>query len=203
MFGAVVLVAAVALQSTAPLALRVRVFDGTTDVTAESRVKIFKAGDRQNPVGELGGTAADAIPVTAGLYDAQAIRERDGRVVSIRWAERLVVMPYVDEGGQHLEVVNFRQGFGALEVRAREGAIPDVAIFTAGNHQQEAGRRLDLGSYALFVVPAGRYDLAVRRGAQTTWHPDIEVPRDHTRLWLVPERDANITRGVPSAAGGR
>jgi hypothetical protein len=38
--------------------------------------------------------------------------------------------------------------------------------------------------YTVFVVQAGNYDLQVGSGAQTTWHTDIEVPLDRTRLWL-------------------
>ena len=179
-------VLALALQAAAPLTLRVRVFDGSDEVTADSRVKIFKGGERQTPVAEARGRDTIETPVAAGIYDAQVIRERDGRVVNIRWAERLIVMPYPDEAGVHLEVINFQSGFGALEVRSHDPGVPDVAIFTSGTRQQEAGRRLSGTNYALFVVAAGRYDLRLRRDGQTTWHPGIEVPTDRTRLWIAP-----------------
>lgn len=177
---------AILFQSPASITLRIRVFNGAEEVTAETRVNIFKAGDRQSSIAEMRGRAAIETAVAQGLYDAQAIQERDGRVLNIRWAERLVVMPYPDEEGQHLEVINFQSGFGAIEVRSRPPGTADVAIFTAGSRQQEAGRRTDGVIYTLFVVPAGRYDLRVRRGGQTDWHPDIEVPADRTRLWIAP-----------------
>ena len=179
---------ALLVQTASPLTLRVRVFNGADEVTAETRVTIFKAGERQAAIAEARGRAVIETSVEQGIYDAQAIHERDGRVLNIRWAERLIVMPYPDEGGQHLEVINFKNGFGALEVRTHAAApgTPDVAIFTAGSRQQEAGRRTDGINYALFVVPAGRYDLRVGHGGQIAWHPDIEVPADRTRLWIVP-----------------
>ena len=97
--------------------MHIRVFSGSDDVSAETRVTVFRAGERQSPVAESRpGMALDA-DVAAGSYDAQAIRERDGRVVAIKWVERLLVMPYPDEGGRHLEVINLQNGFGALEVR--------------------------------------------------------------------------------------
>ncbi len=173
--------------SSSPITLRIRVFNGSDEVTAETRVTVFKAGERQGPVAEAHARASIETDVPPGIYDAQAIQERDGRAVNIRWAERLIVMPYPDENGQHLEVINFRNGFGAIEIRSHEAGVPDVAIFTAGTRQQEAGKRIDGANYALFVVKAGRYDLRVTRNGQFAWHPDIEVPADRTRLWVAPE----------------
>jgi hypothetical protein len=123
--------------------------------------------------------------VPAGFYDVQAVREEDGRVVAIRWAERLVVMAYPDEGGRHLEVINLQEGFGALQVRDRGSAgAPDVALYAAGVRDRTAGERLAGDGYALFVVRAGAYDLKVE-GARPAWHTQIEVPADRTRLWFV------------------
>jgi hypothetical protein len=174
------------MQAAAPIALHVRVFSGLAEVTAETRVAVFKAGDRQEPVAQSRpGQPLDA-PVPPGSYDAQAIQERDGRVIAIKWAERLLVMPYPDETGRHLEVINMKNGFGALEVRNREAGVPDVALFGAGSRQQVAARRTDGPDYALFVVAAGRYDLRITREGQTTWHPEIEVPLDRTRFWILP-----------------
>jgi hypothetical protein len=178
---------ALLVQAPAALTLRIRVFDGPAEVTAETRINVFKAGERQTPVAEGRGSAIMEVAVPQGIYDVQVFHEREGRVVSIRWAERLIVMPYPDEAGKHLEVINFRTGYGALEVRPREGAVPDVAIFPAGNRQQEAARRLTGDGYALFVVPAGRYDLRVGSGGELVWHPDVEVPLDRTRLWIAPQ----------------
>jgi len=180
-------VLAVALTLPAPaVSLRIRVFSGSEDVSGETRVTVFKAGERHSPVAESRpGSGLDAS-VAPGSYDAQAIRQREGRVVAIKWAERLLVMPYPDEAGRHLEVINFENGFGALEVRGRGPGTPDVAIFATGSRQQEAARLSGGPDYAVFVVPAGRYDLRVTRDDHTTWHPDIEVPLDRTRFWLIP-----------------
>jgi hypothetical protein len=130
-----------------------------------------------------GGQAGVELEVPEGIYDVQAIEERDGSVVNIQWANRLVVMPYPDEGGRHLEVLNFQAGFGALQVRGTPGGTPEVALQTGS---KEAARAIQGQGYILFVVPAGTYDVLVRRGERSVRHSGIEVPRDRTRLWVVP-----------------
>jgi hypothetical protein len=107
--------------------------------------------------------------------------------VNIQWAHRLVVMSYPDEKGRHLEVLNFEPGFGALQVRTQDGALPEVALQSGGGRDRVAGAPLKGAGYTLFVVPAGSYDVTIRRGDRTTRHADVEVPRDRTRLWLIPE----------------
>jgi hypothetical protein len=183
---AVLLAAALVLQAPATVTLTIRVFDGPNEVTRETQIAVFKAGDRTAPVAEVRGGGPLVAGVPAGFYDAQAIHQRSGRVLGIRWAERLVIMPYPDEGGQHLEVVNLQSGFGALQVKGHEGETLDVAIFAPGDHQHEAGTRLDAPGGALFVVQAGNYDLRIRRNGATTWHPGIEVPVDRMRFWVAP-----------------
>jgi hypothetical protein len=124
--------------------------------------------------------------VDPGIYDVQAIREHDGRVVGIRWAERLVVMNYPDEAGHHLEVVNLDTGFGALQVRTKDAqGVPDVALFAAGERSKEIAPRLTGDDYALFVAPAGNYDLRARKGEREAWHAGLDVPLDRTRLLVV------------------
>ena len=111
------------------LALELRVFNGAEDVTAQTRVAVHRAGDRTRPLILIeAGHAVLSADVPPGIYDVQAIREREGRVVAIRWAERLVVMKYPDEHGRHLEVINFQPGFGALEVRGAGGIRPDAEV---------------------------------------------------------------------------
>ena len=128
------------------------------------------------------------MKVPPGIYDAQAVHERDRRVVSIRWAERLVVMPYPDEAGHHLEVINFDAGYGALQIRAANGQKPDadVALFAANDRSHPAALASWHEMYALMVVRAGQYDVQVTRGSRSTWHNAIDVPLDRTRLWIVP-----------------
>lgn len=195
MLGMWPLVAALAQAPGAPpappLTLEIRVFLGAEEVTGETRVTVHRAGERSATLAQAQGREGTHVfTVPAGIYDAQIVRERDGRVLNIRWAERLIVMPYPDEGGRHLEVVNFTNGYGALQVRtARTANVADTALFAVGERTQPAAVPVaDRGSdrYALFVVPAGRYDLRVKTGERPSWHADVEVPLDRTRLWVIP-----------------
>ena len=174
----------------APLTLEIRVFAGAEEVTGETRVRVHRSGERSDAVQPAEShPGRHVFTVPSGIYDAQVVLERDGRVVNIRWAERLIVMPYPDEDGRHLEVVNFSAGFGALQVRAAPGAaLPRVALFASGDRARETAAPVpgETGAYALFVVPAARYDLQVRSGDRIVWHTDLEVPLDRTRLWVIP-----------------
>jgi hypothetical protein len=126
------------------------------------------------------------VKVPPGIYDAQVVRERDRQVLSIRWAQRLVVMPYPDEGGHHLEVVNFMTGFGAVQIRTADaGPPPGIALFPSGGTNPIPAASPGEG-YILYVVPAGLYDIEVTRGSRATRHKAVEVPLDRTRLWVVP-----------------
>jgi hypothetical protein len=171
------------------LVLEVRVFNGLEEVTRQTRVTIHRAGERRDslPHPTSHGDASVELQVPAGIYDLQAIHEKDGRVVNIRWANRLVVMPYPDERGRHLEVINFRNGFGALQVRTDEGPPPEVAIYEASRRDKPAGAPVAGARYALFIVPAGTYDVQVRKGPKVSWITGIEVPLDRTRLSIVKE----------------
>lgn len=172
------------------LKLEIRTYRGTEDVSAATRVIVHRAGQRENPVGQISQGTRKTIAVSPGVYDAQAIHEKDGKVLNIRWAERFVVMPYPDEGGHHLEVVNFMNGFGALQIRwggsNAPGSDTDVALFTPDEHSQPVAVPMTPGPYALFVVRAGQYDVLVGRGKTATWYHGIDVPLDRTRLWIVP-----------------
>src|SRR5687767_269616 len=172
-----VLLLAIALsagQATPPLTLELRVFLAADEVTRETRVTVHRAGERNVAAGQTqrqDGRHVFVVP--AGIYDAQLVRETDGRVVNIRWAERLIVMPYPDEGGKHLEVVNFANGHGALQVKAAPGdPAPGVLLFAGGDRTRPAAhpapQRGD-DEYVLFVVPAGRYDVQVKSGGRAAW----------------------------------
>jgi hypothetical protein len=198
MRGHLLLAFAVVLTTQEPqvsLVLDVRAFNGSEDVTAQSRFTVHKAGERQTaltPGPTRMGDGQPALQVPAGVYDVQAIHERDGKVVNIRWANRLVVMPYADEKGQHLEVINFKNGYGALQVRGtgpEEGRIPTVMLFETGKRMKPVATPHAGRGYALFVVPAGTYDLQVRIGDAVTWITGLEVPLERTRLTVVPPRD--------------
>jgi hypothetical protein len=166
--------------------MELRVFNGGEEVTPQTRLAVHRAGDR----GDAGLNASSAdgrarVQVPQGIYDVQAIHEREGKVVNIRWANRLVVMPYPDEPGLHLEVINFKTGFGALQVRDQDNAHPDVAIYEPDKHEKPAAPAHSGSVYALFVVPAGTYDLQIRSGGKIRWQNGLEVPLDRTRLWVV------------------
>jgi hypothetical protein len=183
----------VAVQGTAttepPIQMVIRVFDGTEEVTEEARIHIYPAGTRESPVaGRLQagkGLIADVVP---GMYDVQVVRQRDGKVLNIRWAERLLVIRYPDEPGEHLQVINLKPGFGALQVRPPGqpgGGWPSnirVSVFSTGERTTEAAKPLASGDYVLFVLPAGKYDLMTSHDSTVGWTSDIEVPLDRTRL---------------------
>ena len=180
------------------LSLELRVFNGADEVTAQTRAAVHRAGQRTDPLVVLAsGTPLLAADVPAGIYDVQAIREREGRVVSIRWAERLVVMPYPDENGHHLEVVNFQTGFGALQVRAADGRRPEIGVYRVGDHQKPVAAPAVGPDYVLFVLPAGLYDLQVREQDTTVWQTAVEVPLDRTRLWVTPAARRSGRPGMP------
>ena len=189
---ALALVTALAVQDpladpARQLTLELRMFNGVEEVTAQTRATVHRAGDRGEPL--LQAAPSDGrieLRVPAGIYDVQAIHERDGRVLNIRWANRLVVMPYPDEPGHHLEVVNFKNGFGALQIREPAGGQPDVALYEQGKRDKPATAPFAASSYLLFVVRAGAYDLLARQVGKSTWHPGVDVPLDRTRLWIAP-----------------
>lgn len=185
------LLAAALLAAPQPqelLTLEVRVFDKAKEVTEQTRVTVHRAGDRGTPAGQREGAGMPPImKVPPGIYDAQAVQERDGRVLNIRWAERLVVMPYPDEAGHHLQVINFATGYGALQVRpASPIAAGDAIVLVGPGEEQHLAAATSGRAYILFVVPAGQYTLQVRRGSRNPWQHGIDVPLDRTRFIVVP-----------------
>jgi hypothetical protein len=171
-----------------PLTLELRVFNGGEEVTAHIRTTLHRPGEHGEAI--LQASAVNGrvqYQVAPGIYDVQVIQERDGRVLEIRWANRLVVMPYPDEPGHHLEVINFKSGYGALQVRASADAKPDVAIYEPGKRDRPAAAPLTAATYQLFVLRAGAYDVLAKSAGKSAWHVAIDVPLDRTRLWIVPE----------------
>src|SRR5687767_9253012 len=84
---------------TAPVSTEFRVFDGAQEVTATTRLRVVLTGKRDGPAIEPAGPI---VPLVPAMYDVQVLRGREPGVVNIRWAERLAVMHYPDEGGRHL-----------------------------------------------------------------------------------------------------
>jgi hypothetical protein len=189
---ALALVTALAVQDPAAdsarqLTLELRMFNGAEEVTGQTRATVHRAGDRGEPLLQTAPSDGRVqLRLPAGIYDVQAIHERDGRVLNIRWANRLVVMPYPDEPGHHLEVINFKNGFGALQIREPGGGRPDVTLYEQGKRDKPATAPFAESSYLLFVVRAGSYDLLARAPGKATWHAGVDVPLDRTRLWVTP-----------------
>ena len=126
------------------------------------------------------------------MYDVQALRTRGSGIVSIKWVERLAVVHYPDEGGRHLEVINFQPGYGALELRATGGRLEpaEVAIFMTGDRSMAVARPIAGDGYVLVVARAGRYDVRVQHAApgavgDTHWLLAVDVPAGRTRLKLI------------------
>lgn len=179
-----------AQENRAPVVVEFRVFAGAEEITHSTRLRLMPTGARDK-ASTMPEGRAHVASVPPGIYDVQALRMRSEGIVAIRWAERFVVMHYPDEGGRHLEVINFHPGYGALQVRATGGGLGahDVAVFHAGEREKPAGEAHEGDGYRLFVLKAGRYDLRVRRAGsapgETEWLLDVEVPADRTRLKFV------------------
>jgi hypothetical protein len=164
-----------------------RVFAGTEEITATTRVRVMRTGTREKPITVLEGKPLQTS-LAAGIYDVQALRMRPEGIIAIKWSERLVMMRYPDEGGRHLQVINFDRGYGALQLRAADGPIDAYAVdvFPAGT-RTDAAAPLAGPEYRLFILRAGRYDIRVRhagadRDTDAHWLLDVEVPADRTRM---------------------
>jgi hypothetical protein len=175
-------------SSQPPVTTEFRVFDGWHEVTAQARLRVMPSGERDKAV-TVEPRRKLVAALAPGIYDAQAFHTRQGSVIGIKWAERLVVMHYPDEGGRHLEVINVKSGFGALQLRAAKRPISayEVAVFASGERERPAGRQVAAEDYLLFVLRAGRYDIRVQHAGTTNpedirWFLDVEVPADRTRL---------------------
>lgn len=166
-----------------------RVFDGANEVTSETRLRVRPSGSTE--AGRVLEGNQLVIELPAGIYDVQAVRQQAGQVVSVRWAERLVIMSYPDEGGRHLEVINFANGYGALQLRWPEGQAPDpagvaVTVSRAGETRPVPARLLHGLGYALLVLPAGVYDVRITRsGRDPVTLPGVEIPADRTRMKVI------------------
>jgi hypothetical protein len=174
-----------AQDTTAPVTAEFRVFAGSEEITASTRLRIMPTGTREKSITVREGKGLLTM-LAPGIYDVQALRLRAEGIVAIRWAERLVIMHYPDEAGRHLEVINFEAGYGALQVRAAKApiALYTVAAFSAGDHTAAAGTAIEGDNYRLFVLKAGRYDIRVRHADahEDIWLLGIEVPADRTRM---------------------
>ena len=147
--------------------LQLRVFDGMSDVTRDIRVRLYPAGRRGAPLKlTLSPDRAYEADVPIGLYDVQAVRMRGGSVAVVRWVEHMLVQQYPDEYGRHLQVINLRDGFGALQIRPDRPDAGPAGWSAVATPPGVAGHRGRQGPCArtdlLLVVPAGTYDVKVR-----------------------------------------
>jgi hypothetical protein len=172
----------------APIRTEFRVFDGAAEVTGETRIRVRPTG--ANEPGTVIEGARLMLELPAGIYDAQAIHHRDGRVLNVRWAERLVVMPYPDEAGQHLEVINFSPQFGALQLRLPDGSRTEDAAVSV--RAQESGAPVPAvkpaigDGYLLVVLPGGTYSFQITLpGQDPVLLSALEIPADRTRMIVV------------------
>jgi hypothetical protein len=177
-------------QGEALIACEVRAFDGSVDITPEAGIRVFQSGKRDSPLPVKAGTPLALAP---GYYDIHVARLRDGRVVSIRWAEHVLVTRYPGEGGRRVDVVNFKDGFGALQLAA--GRQPGgerhwrASAFPPGNQMREVGAASYGDGYLLLVLPAGRYDVRLTddRSPGERWLSDVEVVADRTTVKTLEE----------------
>jgi hypothetical protein len=191
-WAALALIASLHAQRSGPDAGRVvtefRVFDGSEEITSTTRLRVVPMGRRGAPPIEVQGSSVALPPA---VYDVDAMRVGSGGVTSVKSIERLAVMHYPDEGGRHLEVINFQPGYGALQLRSTRGRLDpqQVSIFRAGIRTTPMSQPIPGDDYVLVVVPAGQYDVRVQQGnpgaADAQWLVAIDVPSDRTRLKLV------------------
>jgi hypothetical protein len=175
-----------------------RVFDGESEVTAETRIRVFPRGVREGGTLVEGRTAV--VHLEPGIYDVQAVRHDEGRVLNISWAEHLLVMSYPDEDGHHLQVINFASEYGALQLRTvppHVAAGAEAVAFPAGDRKKRSGSQVAGEDYVLLILPAGSYDVRLTHRSYSPdqpagaapiplWLEDIEVPAGRTRLKTVP-----------------
>ena len=154
-----------------------------------AKVHLYPRGQRSSPI-PLAQTADRAYEakVPPGFYDVQVVREVEGQISGIRWLEQLLVQRYPDEHGRHLQVVNFRPEFGALQIRpgvADESAARGwtAAAFRAGDESREIARARSVGPDLLCVVTEGSYDIRLTLADRSVhWLRQVEIPADGTRL---------------------
>ena len=177
-------------QPAAPIRTEFRVFEGAREVTTNTRLRVRPSGSTEN--GRVVEGTELRLDLPPGIYDVQAVRQESGQVVGIRLAERLVIMPYPDEGGRHLEVINFTNSFGALQLKWPDGQAPDpagvaVTVSKAGEPRPIPSRVIAGLGYLLLVLPADTYDVRIARpGKDAIVLSGIEVPADRTRMKVIP-----------------
>jgi hypothetical protein len=175
----------VGVQPAPDLALDVRVFRGSTEVTAGTNVTVFKAGNRTSgkPIPEVAG-GRRRIPLPAGQYDLQLVQQQDGKVIGIAWTSLRLLVDYPGEYQRHLEVLNFEKGWGALQIRQAgqpESSKVDWSTRLLRADGSEAARGVTGDGYQVLVAPTGTYLVEVTRpdGSKTRM-ANVEVRENLT-----------------------
>lgn len=177
-------------QPDTAITVQVYVFNGPVEVTTQTRLAVHQAGDRSQPVVRTdGGASPVEMALFPGLYDVQATHLEGRRVLNIQWALRLVVMPYPDEHGRHLEVINLQNGYGALEIQAESDRLPPVDLHQLGDRRTPLPVAVTTPDYLLYVLPGGAYDLRTGTGTREVWRVGLDIPIGRTRLYIVPSPD--------------
>ena len=183
--------ASIGAQSSGPVELVVRVFDGDEEVTARCGIAVYSADTREAPlVPQLRPGTGHHVEIAPGLYDLQITRRGPDDTVQIEWAEHLSVLRYPDEGGRHVEIINLQPVFGALVVRPPVAWLETdrdwrVSAFLHGGVGRAGFEPAGGTDHRLFILPAGRYDLVAALGSTEIRMTDIEVPAQRTRLKLL------------------
>ena len=176
-------------QTAQALRLDIRVFDATAEVTADTIVSLFDAGSRTNARRvPLAPNGERQLALSPGQYDLRLVHQDEGRVLRVRWTSLRLLVAYPGEHGQHLEVLNMRPGFGALQVRraaaaAELGGVPWVATLRPADDGEPVGAPIRGDGYVMFVAKPGRYDVEIRtRAGETHWIRGAEIREDLTYL---------------------
>jgi hypothetical protein len=175
-----------AWQAAAPLALDVRVFRGSIDVTRETNVTVFPSGARTNgQPAPLVATGARQLSFPPGRYDLQLIQHQDGKVSGIAWTTLRLLAAYPGEDGPHLEVLNFDTSWGALQIREAATQPSGSGRWSARllrKDGSEVARGVAGDDYQVLVAPAGTYDLAIARPSSPTLVRNVEVMANLTQV---------------------
>lgn len=179
-----------AWQPAAALSLGVRVFRGPTEVTRDTTVTVYEAGNRTHgtAVPAVGG-AERQVRLPAGRYDLQLVQQQNGKVVGISWTSLRLLVDYPGEYQRHLEVINFERGWGALQIR-EAGQPSDLPVEWQARLTRADGSEVARGvpgdGYQVLVAPAGQYMLQVTRANGTRVTQQVDIRDNLTYLKTFP-----------------
>lgn len=166
-------------QDAGTVMLEVRVFDGAIDVGPEVRVLIKPSDSTADarPI-ERSPDGRHRVRVPIGRYDVQAVQERNREpnvkeVVNVKWATGLLAQRYPDTGDEHMEVVNFRTGYGAIRIVPGAAGNENWTATVTGVATKAEVK--SAGGSGLVALPEGRYDVIVRASSGEKPIKGVEV----------------------------